>query len=156
MRRPSGKRTGRRTRNSRSARLSRSARQRPAQSPRRKTSQKTVRRFAPKRITEGPLHSGPNTLVERSKGARRVLDKPRNRRALLQQPTYRPTKRRLSERLVPARPHNEDAPQGTTRQKVCTRKKAARKAVIIATGYGGINHSRNYKDRQSCRSRGSS
>lgn len=60
------------------------------------------------------------------------------------------TRRRLSPLAVSARRTNENASDSQTTRSVCTRKKATRRAVIIATGYGGRNGARNYSRRKSC------
>jgi hypothetical protein len=73
----------------------------------------------------------------------------RNRRANL-----RPQRRaepRLSAGVVPVSRFNEHASRVETTRSVCTRKKEARRAVIIATGHGGINGQRQYKPRRKCK-----
>ncbi len=67
----------------------------------------------------------------------------------------RPSKRarrRLSHLGLSLRRPNENASDNQTALRVCTRKKETRRAVIIATGHGGINGQRNYRRRKSCRS----
>lgn len=59
------------------------------------------------------------------------------------------TSRRMSAGLLPARKRNEDASEKKT-TTVCARNKASRRAVLIAMGYGGINHSRKYKEHKKC------
>lgn len=46
---------------------------------------------------------------------------------------------------------NENASREKTSGKLCTRKKEVRRAVIMATGYGGINNARNYRKHEQCR-----
>lgn len=64
--------------------------------------------------------------------------------------TQRTTARRLSPGGLFLGRRNENASSRKTTRSVCTRKKAARRAVIIASGYGGRNGARNYKRHESC------
>lgn len=52
--------------------------------------------------------------------------------------------------LVLASRRDGDAPKNEA-TKVCARRKASRRAVIIATGYGGRNGFRRRKEARSCR-----
>ncbi len=58
---------------------------------------------------------------------------------------------RLPQRLVPLRRNNENASDNQTTRSVCTRKKASRRAVIIANGYGGRNGYKSYRPHSSCK-----
>lgn len=61
------------------------------------------------------------------------------------------TARRLPRSSLPVFRRNENASDPQTTRSVCTRKKQARRAVIIATGYGGVNNQRNYRRHKQCR-----
>lgn len=70
------------------------------------------------------------------------------RRATLRGPLS--TRTGLPTTLMHARRSNENASGNKTRPSLCTRKKAARRAIIIATGHGGRNNARNYKEHKKC------
>lgn len=65
-------------------------------------------------------------------------------------PTRKRTKKRMPRGMVSAPTRNENAPARKA-TNVCARKKSEKRAVILATGYGGINGRRNYKEHTSCR-----
>lgn len=73
----------------------------------------------------------------------------RIRRAAMSKPREA-AKRGLPAALMPVRRTDENAPDNQATRSVCTRKKASRRAVIIATGYGGINNARKYKKHRKC------
>lgn len=73
----------------------------------------------------------------------------RNRRSDLQ--SRRGPRKGLSSVMVSLRRTDENASALQTRRSLCTRKKQARRSVIIATGYGGINGYTNYRRQKSCR-----
>lgn len=73
----------------------------------------------------------------------------RDRREALRQHRQR-ARTRLSSSPMSLRRYNENASRNKTTRSVCARKKEARRGVIIATGYGGINGARNYKRRKTC------
>lgn len=58
--------------------------------------------------------------------------------------------RRLPQSVLSSRSLHENASSRKTTRGVCTRKKQERRAVIIATGYGGINNARNYRRQKKC------
>lgn len=72
----------------------------------------------------------------------------RQRRANLQ--SQRKPRSGLSPASLSLRRTDAPASRVETTRSVCTRKKEARRAVIIATGYGGINNQTNYRKRKSC------
>ena len=82
------------------------------------------------------------------KRASSLLANQRRRDALHKQ-RNRAAASRLSAGLVPARTHNEDASSRKT-AGLCRRSKEERRAVIIATGKGGINGARVYRARRKC------
>lgn len=54
--------------------------------------------------------------------------------------------------VLSLRRRNENASSKKTTRSVCSRKRAARRAVIISTGYGGRNGATNYrKEDKKCR-----
>lgn len=73
----------------------------------------------------------------------------RNRRSAMSKPREA-AKRGLPAALMPLRRPDENAPNNQATRSVCTRKKATRRAVIIATGHGGINNARKYKKHRKC------
>jgi hypothetical protein len=84
---------------------------------------------------------------------------PRPNRNKLQNPTrhrrtpvrtLRGTRPRLSTTLLPVRGTNENASGVQTKRSLCTRKKQARRAIVIATGHGGINHANKYRRQKKC------
>lgn len=110
---------------------------------------KRVRTRRTKRRVLSGAEPGGYPLIERKRrdrvpdrlGERRRGDLRRNRRA----------RQGLSPVLVSVRRTDENASGRQTTRSVCTRKKAARRAVIIATGYGGRNGARRYKRQEKCR-----
>lgn len=92
----------------------------------------------------------PSRTIERVRERRNhVPDRLRDRRAGLH--AQRRTREGLPVGVMPARRLNENASRRETRPSLCTRKKETRRAVIIATGHGGVNNSRNYKEHKKCR-----
>lgn len=73
----------------------------------------------------------------------------RNRRAGMS--TRRLTDEGLPAGILSLRRSNENASANQTRRSLCTRKKAARRHMIIATGYGGRNGVKNYRRQDKCR-----
>jgi len=63
----------------------------------------------------------------------------------------RSTNKGLPTSVLSLRRRDENASDNQTTRSVCTRKKATRRAVLIATGYGGINGARQYKEHKKCR-----
>lgn len=88
--------------------------------------------------------------IERAGGTREyglpALSRDRGDR--LSSPTQ-PAQHRLQARKLPARTRNADAPSRKAAVS-CKRAKSERRAVIIATGHGGINNARNYRARSKC------
>jgi chemotaxis response regulator CheB len=80
--------------------------------------------------------------------ANRLPDRILDRRTRLS--PQRSTRPRLSNTVLQVRRTDENASARQTTRSVCTRKKEARRAVIIATGNGGINGVRNYKKHRRC------
>lgn len=123
-----------------------------------------------RRPTQGRVRSGPSNIVRARPSTRRVSgrtvtsrrvasswqtrnqlrDPTRIRRARVLSQRGR-TRARLSPALMPVRRSNENASRNETTRSVCTRKKQARRAVIIATGYGGRNGRRDYRQRSKCK-----
>lgn len=107
------------------------------------------------------LHGKPQRKVSRDVGVRKSTDSPRQARNRLS--TQRRDRRDplqsqrrlvkgLSPMVLPERKPHANATSKSSRQSLCARKAKARRAVIIATGYGGINGVRTYKRRnQTCR-----
>lgn len=60
-------------------------------------------------------------------------------------------KRRLSPGVLPALRRDASQKDQQVSRRVCARAKQERRAVIIATGYGGRNGARDYARRKSCR-----
>jgi hypothetical protein len=129
----------------RSSRPSKAARR---TTPRRQTRQSPA--LSPRRTDRGlPAALEPSRVISRPRRTRnRLLDDAGRRSRLRSQRSSRP---RLSAGLVQARRADGNASARQTRQSLCTRKKATRRAVIIATGHGGINGKRNYARRKKCR-----
>lgn len=151
MRRRSRRSTGARARNYRDASASRGA---PGSvSTRRDTTRGTLGQMEafPKRRSERRV---PYTVIRSRSSGREgrsgdeLYHAPLRRNRVLSQ---RSTGPRLSASLVPVRRANENASGDQTRPGLCTRKKAARRAVIIATGYGGKNGFRDYKPKEICK-----
>ena len=108
-----------------------------------------VRRRKP-RATQKPLatsNRSRDTPRPSRPGTIRLSNRPLNRRGKMQPPKPSPA-RRLPASLVSARKTNEDASSRKTTK--CTQKKNVKRAVIIATGYGGINKAKRYKERKPC------
>lgn len=103
---------------------------------------------ASKKLSTANGGSG-HTALPRSQRTNILQNRARDRRNILRKSST--TTRRLPAGVVPARPRYEDASTRKTTQSVCARKKQTRRAVIKATGYGGRNGFKNYKDQQSCR-----
>lgn len=90
-----------------------------------------------------------DTLVQST--LRGELRRPRslNRRTRLL--SQHRTQKRLPKSLLPlARPY-AIAHRETVPPKACARRKSERRAVIIARGFGGINHARKYREHTKCR-----
>lgn len=144
MRKRSGKRTGRHTRKFDSTASSR--RGKLTKSP---TRSKWISYTAAAR--RGRKAVGRKTESERFEGNTvpgRRLDRGEN---LLAQ--GRAKRRRLSSGSVQVARRNENAyhKKDTSPKLGCARKKEIRRAVVIATGYGGRNNFVNYKRAQKCR-----
>ncbi|AXL15458.1 hypothetical protein [Microviridae sp.] len=157
MRRKSRGYTGRRASSfsKAGARLSRSARQ-PATNTRRntegrgnarKTSKTIYARHSSRRTTATPKRS---RSLESARSIRNQLQtRSLHRRTDMREPG-KTTVRRLSSTILPLRRDNENASDKQTTRSVCTRKKQAKRATIIATGYGGKNGFTNYKQHRKC------
>lgn len=87
--------------------------------------------------------------VQSVAGTRRVRSEPRDRGVTVLPPRKRAARKRMSPALVSTRTLNENARPKTPAK--CARKKAARRAVIIATGRGGINGAKRYRQHERCR-----
>lgn len=72
-----------------------------------------------------------------------------NRRGYMQARADAP--RRLPKSALPMATTNANAHRSKMPATPCARKKSARRAVIIATGYGGINKAKQYRRHKSCR-----
>lgn len=72
----------------------------------------------------------------------------RRRKVAVRKPR-RATRTGLPEYILPPRRDDENARSRSPTR--CARKKEVRRGVIIATGYGGLNHTRNYKEHRKCR-----
>lgn len=72
-------------------------------------------------------------------------------RRVVMQESKKPAGRRLSLAPLPVAKRNANAQRETMLATPCARKKTARRAVIIAMGYGGKNGFRNYKEQRKCR-----
>lgn len=95
--------------------------------------------------TAKPSRSIKTSRPTRNRLPDRPSDRPKN---MLRD---RPAKRQgLSSGTLQIRRANENASGQQTRQSLCTRTKQTKRAVIIATGYGGINNQRNYRSRKPC------
>lgn len=75
----------------------------------------------------------------------------RVRRSILRPDRKKTSVARLPELVLSARPFDENAHRKTDARQVCARKKQQRRAVIIATGSGGINHAKRYRSHSKCR-----
>lgn len=84
----------------------------------------------------------------RSQRTQKLSTRFRDRRDVLRPGKQIPTFQRLSTGLVSTRPADENA--RTRSSKRCTRSKAERRGVILATGYGGINGATNYRRSKKC------
>lgn len=58
----------------------------------------------------------------------------------------------LSKRVVSPRRRDETSRRKAATPRVCAEKKQARRAVIIAKGYGGLNGATDYRRHKKCRS----
>lgn len=88
--------------------------------------------------------------IEGSRRRRNKLQaRPRKRRNALRTLGRAPL--RLSPALVQVQRPYENASDKQTKRRLCTRKKEARRGVILATGHGGINGKKNYRRHQRCR-----
>lgn len=99
----------------------------------------------PKRTTTSRGDS-PRSVDRREQRLQSKRPKRRNNLSIRKRRT---TENRLPASLVPSRTHNEDASSRKT-EGVCRKFKEARRAVIIANGFGGINNQRNYRPRRKC------
>lgn len=88
------------------------------------------------------------SVAGKRKSSDKVPGRSQDRRASLR--ASRQNRAGLPVTLVPASRAHANASDKQTRRSLCTRKKAARRAVIIATGHGGINHVRKYRRRAKC------
>lgn len=145
MRRRNKRSTAAKRRNSRKNQEARpnTTRRRPEQA-RSVLARRTTGRLSDSLI-RGRRTEGPRKITDR------VLDRHRDRRAPLRPQLETSRQKRLSGSSMPVRRDNAYASARQTRQSLCTRKKAARRAVIIATGHGGINNVRNYRRQSKCR-----
>lgn len=104
-------------------------------------------RSARRRLSDFPERS------RRSASARQARDelpvRPGKRRNKMRQ-SRQGAARGLSPVALSLRRNNENASDLQTTRSVCTRKKATRRAVIIANGYGGINGFKDYKPNKRC------
>lgn len=94
-----------------------------------------------------PRYTSQNKSRAGNYGLQFLLD---NRRRRLQASKLQ-ARTRLSGTILPARRNNEDAPLQKASRTLCARSKAARRAVIIATGYGGKNGRTRYAPHQRCK-----
>lgn len=153
MRKPSRGSTGRRrSRSSQSFHKRNQHRTRYASA--RRTS--TQSRGKPRRVVRAlPKDNQSTVVVERRRNTEdsatrrnEMPHKPRQRRADLR--AQRRARRRLPATGLPVRRVNENASDKQTTRSVCTRKKQARRAVVIANGYGGRNNARKYRRHTKC------
>lgn len=105
-------------------------------------SRRTVRRVS------RPIERGESFDRSRDRGNKMPVGH-RNRRNSMH--SQRQPQIGLPSSLLPTRYPNENASNNKTTRSVCTRKKAARRHMIIATGYGGKNGFTDYKEDKSCR-----
>lgn len=92
-----------------------------------------------------------DSLVPLGSRSRRALrhDRVGNRRSYLQARADAP--RRLQKSSLPMATTDANAHRNQMPATPCARKKSARRAVIIATGYGGINKAKQYRRHKPCR-----
>lgn len=145
MRRGRGRSTGRRTRGSKAprakvargaARASKGRAGSPAQRARKRS-----------RVNRAVRH-GESARRERASG---MQGQRLHGRAGLQASRRRSSGRRLPEGVVPAFLSDARKKDSAVSRRTCAGKKQVRRAVIIATGYGGVNGAREYARRKSCR-----
>ncbi len=106
---------------------------------------------APRRSTRAAIRKSrgaASELAPRKKRAQKVLARRSKRRTDLQSHNlrHRPT-RRLQTALLSTPRRDENARSPKIR---CARNKTDRRAVLLATGYGGINHGKNYRKHKRC------
>lgn len=112
-----------------------------------RTSPLVSSRRSHRRLSGTPEPSAGLALTRRRRDG--LPDRLRNRRAALY--AQRRTREGLPLGVLSTRRPDENASSGKTRRSLCTRKKAARRHMIIATGYGGRNGVRTYKkERKTC------
>ncbi len=105
--------------------------------PREKTiSQRATARRRNSALNRNPRESGLQTQLPDGRYRMRPLPK-------------RPADR-LSKRVVSPHRRNEATRRAAATKRVCAAKKQERRAVIIATGYGGRNGFTDYNRRKSC------
>lgn len=97
----------------------------------------------------GRTKSSPSVTTSTRAARNAVSRRPDNRRTAVRRKIHT-RKERLPALLVSGSRANENASDSQTKKILCTRKKQARRSVIIATGHGGINHQRNYRRRNPC------
>lgn len=104
------------------------------------------------RPTRSRIHTSSRTLRS-LESQRRIRDQLQPRHRKRRTPMSRPrqaTQRGLPTGSMPLRRTNENASDQQTTRSVCTRTKDAKRAVILALGYGGKNGYTNYSNHRKC------
>lgn len=152
MPRKRGRSTGRRTSRSRRTTTTQKSLRSAGQSTprlRRKPESIISERRTIRRRADDPIvrRDTPRAINRRDTMPRRLLDRrdPVHRRSSIV------TKEGLPVALLRTRKRDEKQDSMATKNRLCKRKKEVRRAVILASGRGGINHSRNYRRSKTCR-----